>query len=280
MLILDKRMDRKAQVTLFVIIAVIVVASMSIFFMFRAGIVKAPISTEQAKKLLSSKSENLRDYTSKCIERTADDYFQKVMLHGGYYTYENLKKINYKDNENIILLYNSDQGLRNDIPSLSNICGSGFEDYMANEGSKKLDDCLKDFRAFKKDMDINPSSERKIIAECEDESIIIKTDWLMKIERADASSEIQQKNTKLLIPLKRMWTVANDILIDESKGYSFAGEKIEEYILNHKNSLENLRIRSEVNAGTQTIQYITSKPYRNGEEQNVFIFAIDKFLAV
>src|SRR3989338_7131127 len=92
---------KRGQVTLFVIAAVIAVSVVSIFFMFRTGIVKAPMSTEQANQLLSSKSENLRDYTSECIEQISDAYFQEVLSHGGYYNYNNLNLINYLDNDNV-----------------------------------------------------------------------------------------------------------------------------------------------------------------------------------
>ena len=266
---------KRGQVTLFVIAAVIAVSVVSIFFMFRTGIVKAPMSTEQANQLLSSKSENLRDYTSECIEQISDAYFQEVLSHGGYYKYGNLNSINYLDNDNVILLYKKDNELRNELPSLNSICGTGFENYLNEEAYSKLDSCLKDFDPFKMDMDINPSSERKIEAECRDDDIVIKTDWLFDISRADASSVVQQKNTRLLIPLRKMWIISNDILIDEAQGDSFAGGEIENYLSRHENSLDHILLESWVVTGDKTVQHVTSQPYRPGEVQNKFIFAHD-----
>ena len=125
------------------------------------------------------------------------------------------------------------------------------------------------------DMDINPSSERKIEAECRDDDIVIKTDWLFDISRADASSVVQQKNTRLLIPLRKMWIISNDILIDEAQGDSFAGGEIENYLSRHENSLDHILLESWVVTGDKTVQHVTSQPYRPGEVQNKFIFAHD-----
>ena len=274
------KMDKKGQLTLFVIAAVIAVSVVSIFFMFRSGIVRAPISTENANVLLSSKSENLRDYTSECIEKISYGYFRETMAHGGYYKYKNLNSINYLNNDNIVLLYNTSSGFKNNLPSLNNICGTSFENYLEDEGYEKLDECLKDFSPFRKDIDVKPSLDRKVIADCSDEEIVIGTDWTLDISRADASLVVQQKDTKLLVPMKKIWTVSNDILNEESKGSNFVGDKIENYLDTHKSLWDHLRIRAEVIKGAQKVHYITSKPYRLGENQSTFIFAIDKDLKI
>ncbi len=269
--------DKRAQVTLFVIIAIVAVSIISMFMMFRAGIVRTPMSAENSKVLLASQTEPLRDYASDCIEQISDNYFQKAMISGGYYYSDNLYKIDYAGEKVILAYKDNNNDFVNILPSIEQICGTAFDDYMNREGYEALDSCVKDFSSFKKYMDVSSSEERKITAECRDEEIVINAEWPITISRADSSSVVKPKDAKLLIPLKRMWQFSNDIVNKEIDDKNFINTEIEEYMWAHKYGMKNLLLESKsYPSWQQTLFFVTSKPYRTGEEENKFYFAVDR----
>lgn len=271
-------MDKRAQVTLFVIVSIVAVAIVSVFLMFQAGIVRAPISPENAKTMVASQSENLRDYSSKCIKEISLNYFREAMLQGGYYNNYNLDAIydpNTGESKTIIVFKDNEGTNYNILPPIENICGNGFGSYMDNEGYDKLDDCVKDFSTFRKFVDVKPATERKISAECNADEIMIEADWDVTISRADSSTTIRQKSTKLYIPIKDMWDLANRITNDEANNKDYLSTEIEEDLYNHQYSTDSLVVEGKYYPTyKQTIIYITADT-EAGEEYK-FDFAIDR----
>jgi len=65
-----KKGGRKAQVTLFVVIAIVLVAGVIFYFLLRNQVTRPAISSEDAQKLLAAQIEPIKKYTTDCVAKT------------------------------------------------------------------------------------------------------------------------------------------------------------------------------------------------------------------
>ena len=232
----------KGQVTLFVVLAIVLVAAVVIVYLFAPRISDVFMSEESAQKILASEVEPLKDYVYKCVEETSINFFKTTGMQGGYYYASHLQKIG----DYSVVLYKDDEGnYVNKIPSTVSIEGE-FGEYMNDEGLYKLEECIDDFKSFKRIMDVETGT-RVITVDLGsmEGAILINVDWLVTIKKAEASMTIEQRNVKLSINLKKILGVAQDIVNYEAKGTNFLIEEIgnpDDYYYNHQETLKEISI--------------------------------------
>jgi len=69
-------MNKKAQVTIFIIIAIFIVGAILIFFLFKQNIIQNPFSQN---------TEKIQLFVETCIENTGEEVIYNIGLGGGYY---------------------------------------------------------------------------------------------------------------------------------------------------------------------------------------------------
>ncbi|MEM4703362.1 MAG: hypothetical protein QXP53_02675 [Candidatus Pacearchaeota archaeon] len=270
-------MQKRGQVTLFIVIAIVIVAVALISIFLWPSIRDRFMSEERASQILASQAEPLRDAVHDCVEKVSLEIFEKIGMQGGYYDWKTLSAIGYAGSK-VIIVYKIDGQFVNQLLSLEGIADE-FNRALETDGYDKIDACLNDFKTFKKKMIVEPQA-RSIRAEIMPEQIVIIVDWPIKISKKTAtktvSQQIEQKDVLLLIPLGRLWFVANDIVTNEVNGKNFIDE-IERYIRAHPYLLRYSRI-APVNYPTyqQTIYMLNTIPYRAGEKPFYFYFAVDR----
>ncbi len=266
---------KRGQVTLFVVIAIVIVSAIALLLIIKPGIITPQMSEEEAKQFLASKVEPLRDFTAECVETVSLNYFGRIGAHAGYYRYSGLNVIDFAGDK-VVVAYKIDSEFVNALPSLSLICNKGFDIYMQEEGYKMLDECTDNFKSFKKAMDVSEGA-REITAECREEDIVINAEWSITASKADVSLDVKPKGIKLLIPLKTLWSVANDVINDEAKNELFQAGNIDSYIANNDLSSRNVRIEGRLYPTYKdAIILLRSVPYRTGEEEYIFNFAVNR----
>lgn len=265
---------KKGQVTLFVVIAIVLVSVVVLLLVLKPEIIRPKMSEEEARQFLSSQIEPLRDFTAECVEKTALNYFERIGMHAGYYKYDGLNAINFSGDK-VVVAYKSNGEFVNALPSLS-LIEKGFDIYMQEEGYKMLDECTDNFKSFKKVMGVDAGA-REITAECREEDVIVNVVWSITASKADVSLDAKPKDVKLLIPLKTLWSIANDIVNYEAEGKTFIGESIDHYVFANDRRLRKARIESELYpTHKEALILLRSIPYRTGEEEYIFNFAINR----
>ena len=269
----------KGQVTLFVVLAIVLVAAVVIVYLFAPRISDVFMSEESAQKILASEVEPLKDYVSDCVEETSINFFKTTGMQGGYYDASHLQKIG----DYSVVLYKDDEGnYVNKIPSTVSIEGE-FSNYMATTGKEDLDTCLDNFKSFQRIMDVKAGT-RSITADAEtaEGAILVDVTWPITITKAGASTTVEPRNVKLSINLKKILGVAQDIVDYEAQGTNFLIEEIgnpDDYYYNHQETLKDISIDGENNIlapieGQAAYRLSTIPPI--GEEPYLFYFGVDR----
>jgi len=268
-------MNKRGQVTLFIIVAIVIVAVAVLSVTLWPKISDYFMSEQQSRAFLSTEGERLTNNVQDCVETVSKEIFQKIGFQAGYYNYSHLSAIDFSGPK-VVVMYKDDNSFRiNNLPSLDKI-EQEFVLALNTEGYSKIDSCLNNFNDFKRKMDVLPSS-RTITADIRDDDILIKTDWPITIKKGRASALLQQKDVLLLIPLGKVWRVANSVVSEHETQQREFVWNMEDFIRRNDFLLTYIRISSQ-NWPTfeQTLFFITTIPYRPGEEPYNFYFAVDR----
>jgi len=273
-------MNKRGQLMIIIIVAVLIIAIGLLVYFLWPKISSIMMNEEQASRFLSSQAEPLRQSIADCIEQASQEGFEKIGQQAGYYDTTGLPQIYFIEKFFVVVVYKDMNKARiNALPSKAGL-SSQFQDYLEKEGNQKIDSCLNNFASYKRVMEIE-AGERKITAIIYDESILISTDWPIKLSKPilskKVSQTINQKPVELLIPLGNLHRVASDIVdCDVQIGCKFTGETWDHYTGNNPYLLRYITKR-ELNADdiNKRVFLLESIPYRPGETPFKFNFGED-----
>jgi hypothetical protein len=272
--------SKRGQFTIFIIIAIVIVAVALFIIFLRPRISDLFMSEQRATEILASQVEPLRDAITDCVSESSQDFFVTIGEKGGYYDSGSLPQIYLAGINYITIMYKDSNSVRvNKLPSLIEI-ENQYITYLTNEGYQKIDACLNDFDSFRKTIDIE-LEPRSINAEIKDDFVIFEVDWPITIKKQTVTKtitqEITQKDSKLFIPFKKVWQVADDIVECEVQvDCDFEGVKIDEYIYANPELLKYISFKSSSIDEDNIIWVLETQPYREQEEQYRFYFAISR----
>ncbi len=282
MLFNAKRGNTKAQIAVWVIVAAVIVVAGLITYAVKPDLFRVGFSKQKASQILETQASNLQDAIAYCVEQAAKYCFDKLGKHAGYYNYDFLSTIHYADSDKVVVMYKDAKANRiNKLPSLEQILNREFQACMDAEGWEMIDTCV-DFRKYQRYFSIAELKPRSITASSDyaNDAIIINVDWPLQLTKftfaGRVSKQINQKQVVLLLPLEKVWRVANDIVNFEVQQKNFI-EHIESYLQNNQVALRQITFKIQ-NYPTymQTIYMIETIPYRYGEEKFSFHFAVDR----
>lgn len=274
---------QKAQVALWVIVALIVIIAGVLVYLLFPDIFLIGFSREKAQKIIFEQSENLRDTISYCVSETVKYCLKEIGTRGGYYYVDDLDYVDFAGKKYIVVFYDSNSGkCINKFPSLDRIIGKSLNECMEAEGWKRVDDCVK-LDSFKKFFDIKILKERSLKVDTEEEcNLVVNIDWPMKLSKVTLAGkveqQIQQKEGIIIMCVKRVWEVANDIVnIEVNANCSFVEGWVkyaDNYIANNRDLVYiDLRSQNYPNY-TRTIFMLKSKPHLPKEEEFPLYFVI------
>jgi hypothetical protein len=214
-----KRGNKRGQVTLFIIIAIVVVALGVLAWIFWPNIQETFMSEADANAYLADQAPNVQSAVAFCVKSTSEETFRQMGLHAGYYEASNLYAIDFSGPKYVIMYKDSAKARVNKLPSLSEMSNE-YSNALDTEGYAKIDSCLNNFADFEKKIDVQPG-ERKITSDIQGDKIVLKTDWPITISKGKATSTLPQPDIELAIPLGNMWRVANDIVNSEVQQIPF-----------------------------------------------------------
>jgi len=131
-------MVKRGQVTIFVIVAVVVIGLILIFFLIKSS------NDENREEIVSPEIRPIYDFVKNCIEEVGEQAIDYISLTGGYY-----RPPDYFINEGVaIYLYNGE----NYMPSKDRV-----EEEISNYINERLSLCIRNFEDFE---DFKVSQER------------------------------------------------------------------------------------------------------------------------
>jgi len=273
-------MQKRGQVTTFVIIAIIVVAVVLLGVFLWPQISERFMSEERASEVLASKSDSLRDAVEDCVKLVSEDFFHDMGLQGGYYDTTGLDNLYYADNFfTVVMFKNSNNKRVNKLPLLGQMAYQ-YQLFLDTEGNAAIDRCLNDFSSFEKTIDVTPGV-RTITPIVYYDAVILDVDWPISVSKQSAKKKvtqtINQKSIILMIPLGNMWNVANMIVDCEVKpGCKYEAVIWDEMIWDYPFDMQYISKEARRVNKDQIVFFLESVPYRPGEESFKFNFAIDR----
>lgn len=270
------KMNKRGQVTLYIIIAIVIVAAALFFILFLPRLRELGMSEAQARQFLEGKAKSIQDFARKCVKDVSMKAFNEMGMHAGYYYYSYFPQIDFAGNKTVVV-YRTGGTFINRMPSNSQI-ESEFSTYLEREGYNAIDNCTKGFSAFKRDLSLQENKDKRLIkAKIRSDDILITIKWPITISKAKASMILQPQDVVLLIPLNDVLTVANDIANSEAQGIPFEAMKIDQYIIERTSLLKYVKFDMQAYpSNNQNIIFIESVPSRVGEEIYRFYFAINR----
>ena len=273
--------NKRGQLTPWIIVAVVIIVAAVVAYAIRPDLFRVGFSKQKASQILETQSANLQDSVAKCVEDAAKYCFVEMGKHAGYYHYDFLPSIDYTGTKVVVMYKDVSANRINKLPSLQQILGQEFNDCMTNEGWDKVDKCV-NFNAYRRYFSITELAPRQVTATSDEENDLIRIDvsWPMKLSKRTITGSvvktINQKEVLLLIPLGKVWKVANDIVNYEVNQQNFI-DVVDSYIRSHDLLMKQIDMKIQ-NYPTymQTIYMITSIPYRQGEDPYGFYLAVDR----
>ena len=230
-------LNKKSQITIFVVIGIIILIGASLFFLFRKTS-QTPSEQEiiQASSEVPVEFQPINDYIVSCIAKIGEEGIKQVGFHGGY---ADLNKYGIQANagnptNSRAFLFNSDDTksgvaywyyFRSDNkcetgcecsteqPFLKKSEGSPsiekqLEDYM----NENLDLCLADFEIFKKQgFDVTTDEEIKTTVSVREHDVLFNVRYDIDVKKDSSKSNIRNFIKILPLELKKIYELANGI---------------------------------------------------------------------
>ena len=276
-------MDRKAQLSIFLVIALVVVAAVILVgFLYTQGLI-LPLSQEESQTILGSQVEPLRTLVKSCVGDSTADAIAFVAEHGGYASYQGqgLSSIDFAG-EKVIVLVRTERGFANRLPSKEE-----FERQIAaylNDGGlggAKIDSCAGGFSGFEQQgFKVSPK-KRTLSVDVSEESVNVQVDWQIDIGKGRARIPVEASDVLVLSNAAKAHRIATDIVNREASGIEFEGVEYDKYVTERSFTLRDFEISSQnYPTSDQKIFWITSIPKDPQEKQVAFIFAVDRSVAI
>ncbi len=202
-------MKKRGQVTLFIIIGILIVASVILVLYLRGQLFFGPVTPEN----LNTKMIPIRDHVIKCMQEVSPQYIEKIGLQGGYlstptdtYRMWNNETVSY-------LCYN----VKNQ-PNCYNrmLTKAHMEQELQDALNLGLSQCIDMSKFQGKGYDIVWGT-RKTSVEIGDDKIIVTVKMPITIKKDEVSITEQEFISNFNYPLGRLYNIAQDMIDVESQ---------------------------------------------------------------
>ncbi len=222
-------MKKKAQVTIFIIIGIIVVLAAGVGIYFYTQSVQQQAAAEAEKAIAETPEAQVRNYVESCLKNSVLKGLELMRLQGGYISVPNdietLEIDGYK-----VPYWLTDKEMK--IPSLI---------YMQDELSRyvayDLQFCINDFKTFaEKGISVSITS-LNVVTEFA-ASVNVNMKYPLEIVAADKTTTLEDFSLSIPINFEQIYTMASDIANIEST-YAFLEEHTNKMISMYSGVNEN-----------------------------------------
>jgi len=186
-------MNKRGQVTIFIIIAIILIAAVALYFVLRdkISVDKIPIEVEPVYTNLIS-----------CIEKTTEEGVEYLALHGGYYEVPKSISIAYFAEDIPYYYLNS----RKYVPSIERVEGE-LENYIHNY----LSNCL-NFEEFENQGFEIKEGDLLVSVNMKEEEIRTKLDYPLTIKKGKSTKRLREFEIEIDSNVKKLLEVSEEVV--------------------------------------------------------------------
>ncbi len=231
------RKNKKAQITMFIIIGLVIFMAFLFVLYFQQRVIKEPAITaplERVAEEVPLEVLPIKQYTQECLDKTLPEAIIQVGLHGGYSDPENPQSTGidfnldpgsptesdgvYLDQIPVIYWYHMDSPNKctsctisiENMPSLSDIL-TQIENYVKTH----TDDCLENFTAFREQGFEVKQGEMTIQTQFFEETVRMLIDFPVTIEKEGRSTVVSKFFSISEVNIVPMYILANSMVIME-----------------------------------------------------------------
>jgi len=250
-----KELKKRGQVTIFIIIAVLIVAGVSLFF-----ILKDTDTKKQEQIEINPEIEPVYSYVQNCLDSSSEDVVYTVGVGGGYYNVEE-----DMSTENLGVTYHLKDG-ESLMPSKKEI-----EKEISNNIEMETENCSSDLDSVFTDYQIkqkNVSVETTI----EQEEVLIEADFPLLIKKEDSRHEVRKFREIIPIKLGLMHEAVSEFISGElgSSAEGMSVKKMTEVSSDYGLEFNLFQIDRE---GKEFIFMVTSENQEINNETFIYSFA-------
>jgi len=191
-------LNKRAQLTIFIIIAILIVAVVALFFSLR-GNLKLP------GKPASPETAEIQNFVQECLDDSLEEVVFKVGENGGYYFPPKVStpvlEVPYyiKNNQNL-------------MPSKENI-----ESEISRGIERELFFCIEDFTFFENEYEITKGKITPPEVVIEPERVLIEMNYPLTIQKGDSKSKIEDFNSEVPVRLGIVYDAVARFVEEEIK---------------------------------------------------------------
>jgi len=252
------KLGRKAQITIFIIIGILILATTASYIYVKTRIMEEEITVPEVLiPKVPAEVQPVKEYIESCIKRTAENGLKLLEDHGGYTDFSEFSPnpifptqgnaVEYIKGSNILIPYwhymKSDNECKNNCKPgsmmlrLTKSAGSDSVEMQMEDYIKlNLKECLNNFDAFKNQGyrfvekgDIKPEVNIR------GEDIIIKVNYALDVEIQGKRSSIKSYATRIESKISELYEIAEDLV-----NYEIDKCFIEKHVLDYLSYYEGI----------------------------------------
>ena len=191
-------LSKRGQVTLFVILAIVIVAGIIVFFSFRNNF--------QIKPSIPTTIQPIHSFVQDCLEETSENSLIRIGNRGGYFLIFDEPSI-----EGRIPYYL--QGTQKTIPTQEEI-----EQNLAGFVYEELSFCILNFKDFRDEFEIEHDLEN-VNSQILDNQVRFALDYPVTISKIGSETTYQLKDFEINIPIRlnRIYQVSEEIVQEQAQ---------------------------------------------------------------
>jgi len=264
---LEKKLGKKGQVTLFVIIAILVIVGIAIVVFLVPQLTKPAMTAEEAKIFLAGQSSSVKNYVAECVKLSYVKAIASVGYQGGYCSPVPVENI-FISPYSVPYLVSKDNGYANNILMLSGNGASISREIDTCVDSSEVNKCINNFKSFRQLMDIKENGPLTWKTSFSGNNAVVSINYPLTLSKGEASTAIDAISLRFASGIPAVYDAALKITNSEVTTQDF---NIDSYIRENPSSVTIER------QGTPEgiYYYLTSVP-KSGEEPYKFNFIVKR----
>ncbi|MBU4352514.1 MAG: hypothetical protein KJ939_05545 [Nanoarchaeota archaeon] len=207
-------MNKRGQVTVFVILGIVVVALIVLLLAFRKEIIPTSATTENLNGIM----DDIRDHISDCIKESAEGPLERIALQGGYLSVPAGSYRLWNDNTVSFLCYNQ-QNTERCMNRL--LTREKMEEELSEAVKQELASCI-DVQSFSsgiiKTFEVVLSQPMKLTTSIMKDQVVFNLNYPVTLKSKSSDNVVTEKefSVPVEVPLGELYEVALDILDAET----------------------------------------------------------------
>jgi len=261
-------MNKRGQIALFVIVGILIVGAVALFVMFQSGAVKAPVSAEEAEKIVAAEVSPVKDLVTGCVKESYSGAVVKIGLQGGYCSPVPVK---YSQLGNYSVPYLVEKSGTSYINNILLLGGNGatiskeIDRCVDMQTMQTIMKCINNFKSFK-DVDVKATGELTWKTTFSGTDILLDINYPITISKGESKTTIEEMKLNIKSGLLNAYNTAVQVTNSEVLTQDF---DIDAYSIKNPNMI----LIERQGAPEATYYYLTTIPQESEEKYN-FNFAV------